>query len=684
MTPTAERLYNLLPAVYRVRDAERGGPLEALVEVLAEGATVLEESLDGLYDDAFIETCAPWAVPYVGDLIGHEGLHGVTASVRSPRAEVANTIGYRRRKGTAAVLEALARDVTGWPAFASEFFERLVTTQHLNHVRPAPLATVDVRDGAALARALTPFTGHAYTADVRRMTRGHAAFNVPNVGLYLWRLGAHGLTNSPAFRLDERRFLFSPLGHSAPLFNRPDPEDAITHLAGPANVPAPFTRRALAATLDAVYGRGRSFRLETDGVDVPDPDNPAEKPSDRIRVCDLSDVRDAGGNVTGWAHLPDDKIAVDPVLGRIVFPPGRAPAALRVSFHHGFADDTGGGEYERAGSFEPDLTGPTLRVPGDHATIQAALNALPPEGGAVEVTDSGRYEETPAITAAEGARIELRAANGRRPTLVLAGDFDINGAAESEVTLNGLLVTGGTVRAGGLLRRLRLCHLTLVPGLALGPGGAPASPDAPAFVAEPAASPAPLSVRVERSITGPLRLPADGCELRVTDSLVDAPARGVGAASAYAIAGSDDGATPGAPLTIERTTVFGRVHVQEIVLASDVIFDGEVVAVRRQRGCVRFCHVPVGSKTPRRYRCAPATEADSGRVRPHFTSTRYGDPGYGQLGRATPPEIRTGASDESEMGAFHDVFAPQREANLRARLDEYLRFGLEAGVFFAS
>jgi hypothetical protein len=36
------------------------------------------------------------------------------------------------------------------------------------------------------------------------------------------------------------------------------------------------------------------------------------------------------------------------------------------------------------------------------------------------------------------------------------------------------------------------------------------------------------------------------------------------------------------------------------------------------------------------------------------------------------------------MGAFHDVFAPQRDTNLRIRLDEYLRFGLEAGVFHAS
>jgi len=70
-------------------------------------------------------------------------------------------------------------------------------------------------------------------------------------------------------------------------------------------------------------------------------------------------------------------------------------------------------------------------------------------------------------------------------------------------------------------------------------------------------------------------------------------------------------------------------------------------------------------------------------VRPQFSSLRYGDPAYGQLSRRCAAEILHGADGESEMGAFHDVHAPQREANLRARLDEYLRFGLEAGVLYA-
>ena len=49
-----------------------------------------------------------------------------------------------------------------------------------------------------------------------------------------------------------------------------------------------------------------------------------------------------------------------------------------------------------------------------------------------------------------------------------------------------------------------------------------------------------------------------------------------------------------------------------------------------------------------------------------------------------PVEIRTGADDEAEMGAGHTLYQPQREINLRVRLDEYLRFGLEAGVFYVT
>ena len=147
MNPEAEKLYNLLPAVYRMRDADQGGSLRALCEVIAEEIAVLRENLDQLYDDQFIETCADWVAPYIGDLIGYRPIHGVTARTISARAEVANTIAYRRRKGTATVLEQLARDVTGWNARVVEFFQWLGTCQHMNHIRLGNRAPPICADG---------------------------------------------------------------------------------------------------------------------------------------------------------------------------------------------------------------------------------------------------------------------------------------------------------------------------------------------------------------------------------------------------------------------------------------------------------------------------------------------------------------------------------------------------------
>jgi hypothetical protein len=157
MNPEAEKLYNLLPALYRIRDAEQGEPLRVLCAVIAEEIAVLRENLDQLYDDQFIETCAEWVAPYIGDLIGYRQLHSVTARTVSARAEVANTIAYRRRKGTATMLEQLARDVTGWNARAVEFFQWLETSQYMNHIRPANAATADLRNWEALERRDTAF-----------------------------------------------------------------------------------------------------------------------------------------------------------------------------------------------------------------------------------------------------------------------------------------------------------------------------------------------------------------------------------------------------------------------------------------------------------------------------------------------------------------------------------------------
>ena len=154
--------------MYRNRDADRGYPLRDLIEILAAQAEVLEKDIARLYDNQFIETCEPWVVPYIGDLIGMRALPPLG---RNGRAEVANMIGYRRRKGTAAVLEDLARDVTGWPARVVEFFELLPTTQYMNHLRLHRPRTPDVRDANALDhvdRRVRHGRAHASTSGTSR------------------------------------------------------------------------------------------------------------------------------------------------------------------------------------------------------------------------------------------------------------------------------------------------------------------------------------------------------------------------------------------------------------------------------------------------------------------------------------------------------------------------------------
>jgi hypothetical protein len=76
--------------------------------------------------------------------------------------------------------------------------------------------------------------------------------------------------------------------------------------------------------------------------------------------------------------------------------------------------------------------------------------------------------------------------------------------------------------------------------------------------------------------------------------------------------------------------------------------------------------------------------AGSSRIVPTFTSVRPADPAFGQLGADCPPEILTGSEQEGEMGAFGFLGQHRRRANLTSQLDTYLRFGLEAGLFFVT
>jgi hypothetical protein len=127
----ADKLWNLIPAVYRAVDTDQldsNGPLRELVNRIGAQAAILRRSIDRLWEDQSIESCDDWVIPYIADLLATNLVKSLDA--RGQRIDVAKTIYYRRRKGTLAVLEEIAANITGWDARVVEFFRRLGRTRH--------------------------------------------------------------------------------------------------------------------------------------------------------------------------------------------------------------------------------------------------------------------------------------------------------------------------------------------------------------------------------------------------------------------------------------------------------------------------------------------------------------------------------------------------------------------------
>jgi hypothetical protein len=746
MSVPPQKLFDLLPALYRLRDAQSAqsinaftaadaaqlqalqeaigplsasqqlqlrqltarsyGPIQSLLSVMEEQLAILAGDLNQLYDDQFIETCAQWVIPYIGDLIGYQLVNGVAPAVASPRAEVANTISLRRRKGTVLVLEQLARDVTGWGAHAVEFFQRLATTQYMNHPRPDNFYAPALRRWKPREYLNTGFDWTAHKVDVRRIAVERGRYNLQNIGIFLWSLTAYPVTLSPCAAVpgNPQCFRFSSLGRDAPLFNTPAPQGAdITALAQPTNVPDRLRRRVLCADIQQAaqtnfvpvyFGPQKSLALYQGGT----PRNPTPLQAKQIQVCDLS------GADGSWMNLPvaGGLVAVDPHLGRIAVPPGAA--APIASYYYAFDANLGGGEYSRESTFTASSQQVIVRVPGDQATISAALATLPGDG-VVEVSDSATYSEAGGLNVAVAANghIELRAADGARPTLLIGAPILVSGGNDSAFDLNGFVIAlaAGSAAPAALLHaptptgnqiaRLGLTHCTLIPGGALQWNGEPQSAYAgvPSLLVEQPN----LQITGQNAILGGIWINGQATA-GFTNCIIDATDPS-GVAYVAGIDALTQRPSPGGALSLQGCTVIGKVYASLLTLVSDSIFwsslssadesgtppnwNASLWAARKQQGCVRFSFLPTVAVVPRNFECV---EQSNAKPQPLFYSLRYGDPGYVKLQPATDSSIREGADDGGEMGAFHFNLAPLREADLRVRLQEYLPVNLEFGIFY--
>jgi hypothetical protein len=829
-----ENLYNLLPTIYRQRDIALGEPLRAFFQIIESEYLLVRANIEALYDNWFIETCDDWVVPYIGDLLGVRGLTHDRDFTSTQRSRVGNILGYRRRKGIAAILEHVAQDSTGWKAHVVEFFELLSATQQINHVRPGKGGTADLRDERAMNESGTPFDTLAHTADVRNIPgrpwkstlesgalRGK--YNIGDVGLYLWRLQSYPVMRGTPRKLlgpEEKRQLrrplyysFHPLGddygqaevaHTFPLFNQPLTETSITDSSSARDVPEALRREPLRAELEDIrrgatpatdyFSNEPVLRIFTCCGASP-PETFVEIHPAEMVVCDLSaweglpvfnmpanlqimldfqgevppDIRreftghgiilspqaalvaiqlgnvwridDATGQdgETRKSYLIINerykldvydmslKVAVDPVLGRLMFPPYAAPADVRVSYSYGYSANIGGGPYARSQTLAvPDSNTWLARVfknaaetaatadgvllfdslhealaswreSGQNGVIQIADNAIYELGTDAQCDTESGFEE---ISLAAEQQLVIEAADGICPCIT--GQLCLKNKGEGgRLTLNGLWFDGRIVINGDLHLDVRHCTLKPRPNEPPPTRTTVSNRIIDSAMPQHGVSLPGLFVTISKSIVGRICLPANALNLTVRDSIVDG---GTGAAVSGLDAGGAESVITiptwqavgsyGPSSVFERSTIFGKVSVTDISAASDVIFNDTVIVLNRESGTIRFSYVPLLSQTPQLYRCQPwlslspltASLQTQGAIvpRPVFTSEIFGRPGYAQLGLQCPKEIQSGAENGAEMGVFNFLYQPQRVDGLSLTIAEYLPYGHEVGVFYVN
>ncbi len=538
-------LFQRLPEIYRIRDGEQqpSGQLEAFVGIIDEVDSAVRDDIEALYHDFFIETCNPWVIAYLADLVGTSHLSGDPHDLR---ADVARTVRNRRRKGTLGAIESVTHVLSGWAVHAVEMRNRLIWAQHLNHQRPdaggaPPLSlasgiaaaarggTVTLRDPALLSLLDGPFDPFAHGVDLKPPRAGAAGFNLPNLGIFLWRLKSYRVPASEPVQVvpagppgSAVRFALHPMGEPMVLFNshRYRADDDPPNLAGADAVPGPMPRARLTASSPA--GRPDQY-VSVETYDPADPKSPATPGKDQPGlVLHLPKSPFAGvvwtlrgANLCAWEAglrppLREHEIVVDPERGRLLFGVAAANAAaerdglvkgLLVSASYGFSGPTGAQPIDRAATPEQwqdrkaDVRRVNFHKDKDAAALVKALADLPTLNvpRIVEIDDSMTHDLDLAAVAGIGSEggkpvlrlatsLWIRAAGGQRPVIRLKRPLafrphDVSAGnaatlATLTVRLEGLYLTRDPAFPAGaaLIERAALNQLQIT-GCTLDPGG---------------------------------------------------------------------------------------------------------------------------------------------------------------------------------------------------------------------
>ena len=804
----ADKLWNLLPAVYRTADSDQfnaAGPLRELINRIGAQAAIIRRSIDRLWEDQSIETCDDWVIPYIADLLATNLVQSLDA--RGQRLDVAKTIYYRRRKGTLAVLEEIAADITGWNVRVVEFFRRLSRTRHnldpaieipaqtssrstqalaggdgvktvfpftpttapvepgtmqvfVNGVQigtddevggisgggltgvvdygtakttltfataPDSGATIaiiyeypvggdrsvqlaegligalthtaiggwaDLRNvyGAALVdpevSATVRLAGYPHmafdeffhTADFRRGVEQVGWYNIPRLGVFLWRLRSFGVGPTTPVESTQcpGQFTFDPTGREIPLFTASVRTFGDTWTS-PAEwqLPTPITAPLLAPALavNPAYPLYSSISTK-DGSVVANALGVLQANAGAFNLIPADQLTTDPATLT--TSTPSASFYIDPPRGRLIAGTTAPANEPQVIYHYGFSSTIGAGPYDRrVKGYAPASTQSPVKGGGTNLAVRLAGIA---PSGTVTIGDFLTYTSTIDVKGIDavtiGAENETRSlirlpdvSPGVTEWAFVGGDA----AHPGKLVLDGLFVSGGDIVLQGNFDTVSLVCCTLDPGNAGGspPGGfAPAADGRELIPCRLWVEGQVKTLAISRSIVGPVQTRSGGEieTLEIADSILQAVEPDHSAI--LMTTGLAD---------ISRCTILGQASLHRLE-ASECILDDKVTVTNTQDGCVRFSAYAVGSALPRQYESV-AVAAGA----PLFTSREFGQPAYAQLlasvdsaivSGALHATISTGAQDGSEMGAFARDKNPIKERSILIKYQEYMPLGL--------
>jgi hypothetical protein len=727
------KLWQLLPAVYRVQDATATGapgPLQELLNRIGAQTATLRRGIDRLWENQSIETCDDWVIPYIGDLLATRLVSCLDA--RAQRLDVAKTIYYRRRAGTLGLLEELVADIAGRDARAVEFFRRLGRTRH----------QFDPPIGNAFAADAAPWTPDMTYAPGDIVANGVNAYVCVAGGISGTTGGPTGGGASIADGGVTWSF-YNPLSSLVPAVieglagaNSHTPAGGFADLRNAyaaANANGAFDEFAHTADLRAgVQSFGwynishlgmfvwwlQSFPITaatpvSNGATPPcftfDPSGrqiPLFAPSSRISASFGDDwvspnewqlpvaVRETLWNqypdqvypAAFWvglggggapAALPRADVLIHPETGLFSFVGSPPQGEIVTQYHFGFMSTIGAGGFPYALLETVALPASIVTATGGGSALQTALAGVNSDA-TVSIQDSLTYPGPGAGLDIGGETLALIAEDGQRPMIrwtASGASWAINGAG-GNLIIQGIWLQGADLVLTGSFESVTLRFVTLDPGSSgdkgvLIGGAIDGMPLAPVHLWVQASI---TTLTLECCITGPIRTQGAGVieQLTATDSIIQAIPTG-GGATDYALQ------TEVGAVSLARCTVLGPSAIHRLD-ASECILDDVTIAEDTQHGCVRFCALAQGSAVHAPYRSVSVPPAG-----PIFMSRRFGEPDYARLFRLadsaiiaplTGDTILGGAQNGSEMGAFQGEGVTLKKRGLVLKFEEYAPLGV--------